>query len=272
MSTPVEKEPLVSILMGVRYQRENLFLLERAICSIQAQTYPNWEFLICERNSTEIARVRLEKFAREDPRIRLIDGWGTKELSGQLNRCLRAAEGDWIARMDDDDFSHPGRITAQMEYLRKNPQVAFVGCNVDLCRNGVSVGKRIFPEFPTVQDFYMTQPYIHPTLVFRRKALDTVGGYCEDKHCVLCEDYDLLLRLYAGGFSGANLQCDLFTYTLPATAKGNRKMFHRWNEAVTRWRRFRDLGVLPGAFPYIFKPLAVGVLPEKVLRRIKKNA
>ena len=61
----------------------------------------------------------------------------------------------------------------------------------------------------------------------------------------------------------------LFDYTIPATAKGNRKMRHRWNEAVTRYRRFGELGLLPGALPYVVKPLAVGLLPEKVLKRLK---
>lgn len=88
---------------------------------------------------------------------------------------------------------------------------------------------------------------------------------------MLCEDYDLLLRLYAKDFLGANLQQVLLTYTLPTTAKGKRKMIHRWNEAVTRWQRFRELGVLPGAFPWVVKPLAVGLLPEKLLKRVKEK-
>ena len=47
-------------------------------------------------------------------------------------------------------------------------------------------------------------------------------------------------------------------------------MSHRWNEAMTRFRRFRELERLPGAFPYVIKPLAVGLLPETVLRKLKK--
>ena len=48
-------------------------------------------------------------------------------------------------------------------------------------------------------------------------------------------------------------------------------MKHRWNEAVTRYGRFKELGVLPGALPYVVKPLAVGLLPEFILRKMKKN-
>ena len=271
MHTPDETVPLISILMGVRYQRDDLSLLKRAICSIRGQTYSNWEFLICERDSFQVAQAYLKQIAKEDSRIRLIDSQGTAGLSGQLNRCLKVAKGEWIARMDDDDFSHSDRLAVQMEYLRKNPQVAFVGCNVALCQDGEDAGMWSFPENPKERDFYMTQPYIHPTLLFRREALERVRGYCEEKRCVLCEDYDLLLRLYVKGFLGANLQQVLFTYTLPTTAKGQRKMIHRWNEAVTRWQRFRELGVLPGALPWVVKPLVVGLLPEKLLKRVKEK-
>ena len=117
----------------------------------------------------------------------------------------------------------------------------------------------------------MTQPYLHPTLLFRREALEAVDGYSEERHCLLCEDYDLLLRLYAKGFTGRNLPERLLIYTLPPTAKGSRTMAHRWNETVTRWRRFRELGVLVRAWPYVLKPLVVGVLPEHLLRRIKER-
>ena len=105
--------------------------------------------------------------------------------------------------------------------------------------------------------------------MLRRECLEAVGNYSEEKSVLLCEDYDLLLRLYAKGYQGANLQEILFDYTVPPTAKGNRRMRHRWNESVTRWRRFGEMGLLPGALPYVVKPLVVGMLPEKLLRKVK---
>lgn len=269
MPTKGEITPLVSILMGVRYQREDISLLERAIRSIQAQTYPNWEFLICERDSTQAARMRLEHFVREDPRIRLIDGRGTEGLPGQLNRCLKVARGDWIARMDDDDFSHPCRLSAQMEYLRKNPQSAFVGCMAQLERDGKPAGIRQLPAKPTVRDFLFVQPFLHPTLLFRREALEQVGGYCEEPRCVGCEDYDLLLRLYELGLWGENIQEPLFTYTLPPLGSKKRTMALRRNEVKTRYVRFRALGLLPHALPYVIKPVVVGLIPEHLLEQLK---
>lgn len=266
---PDLKNPLISVLMGVYYHRPDLALLERSVRSILDQSISALELLICDDGSSPAARAFLDGLSREDGRVRLARPGGATLLPAKLNVCLKQAQGDWIARMDDDDYAHPQRLERQLAYLQCHPEAAFVGCNVNLCRDSQAVGLRMLPEHPAVRDFYITQPYIHPALLFRREALEAVEGYSEDRRCVLCEDYDLLLRLYGAGYSGANLQEVLLDYTVPAGACGNRRMKHRWNEAVTRFRRFKQLGVLPRAWPYVLKPLAVGLLPEPVLKRLK---
>lgn len=263
--------PAISVLMGVYYQSSDTTGLQRSMASILAQTYTNFEFLICDDGSSGIAKALVTKFAQTDPRIRLVRRGNLIKLPEKLNACLREATGAYIARMDDDDYAHTDRFEKQMGFLSKNRNIDFVGCNVNLCCAGEMIGLRKLPEHPTIRDFLFVQPYIHPTLIFRREALDTVGGYSEDKYCVLCEDYDLLLRLYEQGYSGANLQDFLFDYSIPATARGGRKMAARWNEAVTRYRHFHRLHLLPKAWPYVIKPLAVGALPENILRLVKRR-
>ena len=270
MRTP-QNEPLVSVIMGVRYRLENLKPLEQAIQSILDQTYRNLELLICEYNSTAPAKAWLAELAQQDCRIHLLQGREPGFLPQNLNDCLVVAKGAYIARMDDDDFSYSERLKRQVTYQDTHPEIAIDRSNDNLHRAGAQVGQRTFPEFPSTRDFYMTQPFLHPALVFRREALDAVDWYSEDKHCVLCEDYDLLLRLYAKEFKGANIQEVLMDYTIPATAKGNRTMGHRWNETVTRYRRFRELKVLPGALPWVVKPLIVGFIPESLLSKLKNQ-
>jgi len=262
-------KPLISVAMGTLYTRGDLSPLKRAVDSILAQSYQNFEFLICDDGSSGPAKRYLEGIAQCEARVKLVRKAGCLNLASKLNLCLGAAKGAYIARMDDDDYSRPDRFEKQLFFLFQNQEIAFAGCNVALIRNGEKVGERKLPAFPTVEDFYFVQPYIHPALMFRREALAAVKGYFEKKSCVLCEDYDLLLRLYAKGYRGANLQETLLDYTVPATAKGNRKMSHRWNEAATRYERFKDLGLLPGALLYVVKPLAVGLLPEKMLKSLK---
>lgn len=262
--------PLISVIIGTLYLQEDLTPLERAVKSILTQSLSDFELLICGDGSTEAANAFLDQCTKEDPRVRLIRSKGKTGLPEKLNGCLAKARGEFIARMDDDDFSYPDRFEKQIAFLNANPDIAFVGSNVLLVCNGEPVGRKVLPAAPTVRDFYMTQPYIHPALMFRREALKKVCGYSEEHTCVLCEDYDLLLRLYTKGFHGANLNEVLLDYTIPETAKGNRTMRHRWNESVTRWRRFYELGVLPRALPYVIKPLVVGLLPGRLLGKIKK--
>ena len=265
------EEPLISVLMGVLYRRESVNLLERSIHSIQGQTYSNWELLICDDGSTEVACRYLDKIAAQDERIRLIRGCKKTDLASKLNRCLSEAKGSYIARMDDDDWSDSQRFEKQFHVLKDKPAIAFVGSNVRLWRGGRAVGIRELPKNPEIRDFLFVQPFVHPTMMFRIERLLEVGGYSEDKHCLKCEDYDLLLRLYESGFRGENLQEYLLDYTIPNTAKGNRTMGSRWNEAVTRFRRFRSLGLLPQAWPYVVKPLIVGLMPERILGYSKRN-
>lgn len=255
--------------MGVCYQRQDLMLLERSIKSILNQTYCNFEFLICQNDSTAQARELLETFQKVDSRIRLIDGTYADTLAQKLNRCIKESRGTLIARQDDDDYSEPQRLERQVHYLRGNPDIAFVGCEVKLMESGRIVGIYRFPERPIIRDFLFTQPFIHPTLVFYKAVLDAVGGYCEEERCDGCEDYDLLLRLYEKGYIGANVQHPYFIYTIPAKGKPYGTFRRRVNEMRTRFVLFRRLGLLPKAFFYVCKPVLVGFIPPILLRELK---
>lgn len=262
--------PAISVLMGVCYVRKNAALLQRSVLSILEQDFCDFELLICDDGSNEEAKHILEEFAAKDKRIRLLRPGNVTQLAAKLNVCLRSAKGKYVARMDDDDFSHPNRFVKEVAVLEQNPQYAFVGSNVALIQNGLLIGRRVLPEHPAVEDFFWTQPFVHPALMFRKSALNVIGGYCEEAYCDHCEDYDLLLRLYAHGLRGMNIQEVLFDYTSPSI-KGNRTMRHRWNEVMTRWKRYHELNVLPKALPYVLKPLVVGVLPDSLLLRAKQR-
>ena len=136
----MEDTALISVLMGVYYRRPDTALLERSVRSILTQSFGDLELLICDDGSSVEAAALLDGAARCDPRIRLIRPGGVYPLPHKLNACLRAARGAYIARMDDDDFSRPDRLEKQLAYLRAHPDIAFVGCNVELVRGGQPAG------------------------------------------------------------------------------------------------------------------------------------
>ena len=218
-------EDTISVIMGIKYCRPELDTLRRSLDSILAQTYAEFELLICERGSSHLAKELLADYASRDPRVRVIDGSGA----------------------------------------------ACVGCNVRLIQDGGDVGAQCFPENPQVRDFLFSMPFIHPALIFRREALEAAGGYSTLPRCDRCEDYDLLLRLYEMGYSGANMQEFLFRYSLPHNGISTRTLRDRTNEVRTRWARFSALGLLPKALPYALKPWAVWLVPRNTLRRLKEK-
>ena len=152
-------EDTISVIMGIKYCRPELDTLRRSLDSILAQTYAEFELLICERGSSHLAKELLADYASRDPRVRVIDGSGAGSFSEQLNICLGQSRGAWIARMDDDDYSEPERFEKQLAYLRTHGGTAFVGCNVRLIQDGGDVGAQCFPENPQVRDFLFKSPF-----------------------------------------------------------------------------------------------------------------
>ena len=257
--------------MGVYYKNNDLFFLKRSVESILAQSMNDLEFVICDDGSVEVACKYLDEMKQRDSRIRIIRTGKLFTLPEKLNACLAQSTGKLIARMDDDDYSHVDRFARQISFMQQHPEVAFVGCQANLWRKGTVIDISQFPLLPSVENFYFSQPFLHPALMFRREPLELVRGYSTDRFCLLCEDYDLLLRLYTLGYQGANLPQTLIDYTIPLTAKGARNMRHRLNEVVTRYRRFKELKQFPYALPYVIKPILVGLLPDSILLELKKR-
>ena len=82
-----EKKPLISVLMGV-YNCKERSMLERSVCSIVEQTYPNWELILCDDGSTNAALLWMQNLAARDSRIRLLQNDRNLGLARTLNRCL----------------------------------------------------------------------------------------------------------------------------------------------------------------------------------------
>ena len=102
----------ISVIMSV-YNSEAT--LRESIDSILAQTYPDWEFIICNDASTDGTQAILEEYAEKDPeRFILLKNEENKRLAFSLNRCLEKATGFYVARMDGDDISLPERFEKQV--------------------------------------------------------------------------------------------------------------------------------------------------------------
>ncbi len=263
--------PIISVIMGVKYLSDDTAYLKRSVDSILGQTFKSFEFIICVKEASDSAAEFLRKTSERDSRVVLLDGGGTNHLGGQLNRCIEHARGEFLARMDDDDYSYPDRFEKQFRYLSEHPAAAFVGCRVRVMREGKPEGIRKLPLKPEIKDFLFVQPFIHPSLMLRRVNVTETGGYSDAPSRKGCEDYDLLMRMYGKGFRGENTESIYLDYTLPPKGKSHRTLRLRLNETVTRFSLYSKMKLLPKALPYAIKPLITGLIPAALLDKMKER-
>lgn len=184
----------ISVLMPV-YNAERY--LRKAVESILAQTYRDFELISVDDGSSDRSKEILESYAARDSRVRVISRPNTG-IVGALNDGLAAAKGEFIARMDADDIALPGRFAAQIAYLREHPETVALGTAVEIIDTQDSVVDVHAPSLSheTIEAGLLRGnggALYHPTALFRASALRAVNGY--DPVFCKAEDLDLYLRL-----------------------------------------------------------------------------
>lgn len=263
--------PKVSIIMGV-YNCKNFALLRKSVDSILNQTFRDYEFIICDDGSTNDTLKELHDIAQQDDRIRIVSYKKNRGLNHALNMCLTDASGEYIARQDDDDISKPNRLEKQVEFLDVHPEYSMVGTCADVFDDKGVWGEYKLPEMPQKSDFLWNSPFMHPTIMMRRAELLSVGGYREVKETRRCEDYDLFMNLYAKGYKGYNIQEKLYYYRIVRDEKNkHRPMKYRVDEMIVRFRGYKNMRMLLRGMPYVFKPVIIGLIPQSILKQIKRS-
>lgn len=259
-------KPLVSVIMGT-YNSEKV--LSRGIESILNQTYTHIEFVICDDGSADNTLTILKQYASEDNRIVVLQNEQNSGLSTALNRCVEAAKGTFIARMDDDDISHPDRIEKQLDYMLKFPEYVIAGTGANIFDENGIWGQRSFCGERGKNDIYLGKTFIHPSVMMRKDALNAVGNYTVSPSVMRTEDYDLWCKFYYNGYKGANMPDFLLDYCESATSVKRRKYRYRLVnfKLMLHWRKKLSLPVHYSL--YAFKPLIAGLIPRQILLNVK---
>lgn len=260
----MKKRVKVSVIMGVYNGADTL---NDAVQSIVDQTMTDWELIICNDCSTDQTKELIRQWAERDSRIIYLENSVNMRLAASLNKCIEAASGDYIARMDDDDISYPDRLQAETEFLDNHLEYGFVSGQIDGF-DGMHLIENYWhrKERPEKRDFLHGSQFVHPAVMFRRECLEKMGGYRTGRSTRRMEDYDLFMRLYAAGYKGYNLQNAVMRYRIDA---GKDRYQYRIDEAKVRWRGFRLLELMPEGVPYVLRPLVIGLIPKKLLMKMK---
>jgi len=162
-------------------------------------------------------------------------------LDAGLARCLF----DVVARMDADDVSLPHRFARQIPLIEAGADIvgsALLEFSDDRQDPRHIVGRRTPPlapdEIVTYSRFH--DPFNHPTVVYRRSAVQAAGGY---QDLPLMEDYLLFARMLANGAKPANVAEPLVHYRVGAGAYARRGGMRLLRSEIALQRRFRELGI-----------------------------
>lgn len=257
---------MVSVLMSVLNGEKTM---DRAIDSILGQTYREIELILCDDGSTDATWAKMQRYREADKRIVLLRNAHTLGLAASLNRCLQVASGVYIARQDADDFSHPERIERTLAFLQSK-RLPYAACGVLISDADGIWSKRIYPQQITRHDIVKSNPFFHPTMIFRQEVIRSVGGYRVSNETRRTEDYDLVMRLAARQMIGQNMQEFLYEVSEPRGEYGRKhKRITRWYEFRTRWYGYRAMHVAPVEYAYLLKPLVLCFIPLYLLTIFK---
>lgn len=179
---------MISVIM-LTYNRENM--ISRAIESILAQTYQEFEFVIVDNGSTDISGQIADTYAAKDGRTRVIHKERGNIGSGR-NTGLDAAKGEYITFIDDDDWAEPDFLEFLLDLIwENNADVAICGAT-----DKVFNKKKVMTAEEALVELMWRKKYnmAFPTKLFRRELMKNMrfpenGTY---------DDIALMYKLLAG--------------------------------------------------------------------------
>ena len=162
----------------------------QAVTSLLADGYPTLEIVVIWDGPASLYEPAWE----DEPSIRQIVNGAQLGIAESLNRGIASSHGEFVARLDADDISYPGRLGTQVDFLRAHASLNVVATAARI----IGASGELLGDYPPVgadvrRELLRRNPLVHSSLVMRRAALDEVGGY--DPRLWRMEDYALLLRL-----------------------------------------------------------------------------
>lgn len=210
----LESRPLVSVLIS---SYNHAGYIESSILSVLQQTYPHVELLVVDDGSTDdsVERIqRLQALHGFDFRVQQNQG-----LSRTLNGMIARAKGVLITPFGSDDIMRPERLETQVAFMHGKPEVGICAGNVEYIDGSGTVLARQQRNSARRLDFEDVFLNLKPgasaaTLLFRREALDAVGGF---DPAIRLEDVYIELKVTQFGYCIEVMEEVLAQYRMHST-------------------------------------------------------
>jgi GT2 family glycosyltransferase len=183
--------PLVSVVIAVR---NGMPWLEEQLCAIAGQKLSaEWEVVVADNGSQDSTRVCVEHWARQVPRLRLVDASLPLGPGAARNAGVASAEGSFLVFCDADDVVQPDWLARMTEALDEHDIVSGV---YDFGSPNGGPGHQATPHATAQLGFL---PFgLGANLAVRREAFEAVSGFREG--VLVGEDIDLSWRLQLAGY------------------------------------------------------------------------
>lgn len=183
-------QPKISIVVPI-YNVEEKWL-NAAVNSLKNQFYSNWELCLADDcSSAEHIKPLLEKYAKEDSRIKVIFREKNGHISEATNSAITLATGDYISFMDNDDELSINALYEVVKALNEDESIDFIYSDEDKVTTD---GQRFDPFFkpnwnPTL---ILGHNYITHYVVVKKELIEKVGYLNTEFNG--SQDYDFVLR------------------------------------------------------------------------------
>lgn len=184
--------PRVTVLMTTY---NGAALIGESIASIIAQTYSDFELLVVDDASTDETRAVVEGFA--DPRIRLLLLPENRGIVAARNIGFAETRGRYVAALDHDDLSDPGRLAIQVAHLDAHPEIVLVASEVRFLSEGQLRPSMRPPGGDALATRWQLLTGNHlswSSVMFRADAVRRLGVFMRSEF-ELADDFDFYHRL-----------------------------------------------------------------------------
>ncbi|MDA7717836.1 glycosyltransferase [Pseudomonadales bacterium] len=183
--------------------------ISESIESVMAQTYQNWELIICDDGSTDRTLEIALSYKNRDKRIQVLRNRNSKGAPGARNTSLEHSTGRYIAFLDSDDLWLPNKLSLQLEFMTRE-RISFAFSYHDVIdENGGYVASYKAPKRVDASLMRFSNFIPCLTVVYDTKTL----GKVEQPNIQKRNDFALWLKILNSGYIE-------FAYCLPVvTAK-----------------------------------------------------
>ncbi len=177
-----KRAPRVSVIIPVY---NGAATIERALKSVFAQTFTDFEVICVDDGSTDPTRAIVEQYARDyGDRVKLVEQ-ANRGPSAARNHGVRRSSGEYIAFLDADDVWMPRKLELTVAAMLDDPDAALVYSDTIVANEAGEEVRRLptrpdAAHAPSMDDLLAQIWPITPSMVVtRREAFDRAGGFCE---------------------------------------------------------------------------------------------